>query len=89
MAADQAQAQCIPGFDLVATGQADATDTIVDGCTAIIAVRMGELMGEHQLFSQHEPIKSSFVVHSAISREIATGYRPIYLIVLEVGMSVS
>jgi len=33
---------------------------------------MGKLMGEHQLFSQREPIKSSFVVHSKISRKAAS-----------------
>lgn len=61
--ADNSQAQGIPGFYFIAAGQADAAPTVIDGFAAIIAVRICQLMGKHQIFGQGKSVIFSFVFH--------------------------
>lgn len=68
MMTDHSQAESIPGFHLITTAKADAPLAVVDGFTAIIAVRVRQLMGKHQIFSDFEPVKFSFIFHSLTTR---------------------
>lgn len=68
MMADHPQAESIAGLHLITTGKTDTVRTVIDGFTTVIAIRVRQLMGKHQIFSQLEPVIFSFIFHSRTTR---------------------
>jgi hypothetical protein len=63
MMSEHSKAECIPGPNLITTGKADAMRTVINGFAAIVAVRVCQLMGEHQFLSHLIPVFFSFIFH--------------------------